>query len=152
MLSSNALYLIRTGALHAANRELAAEIDRRKYFEDFTNQLSQTLRETSDVVAIGDPEGKLQFLNKAGRILFSIPEDAPVTDLNILFPYSAEMRRWITDEVQPVLIKNGTWRGETEFQLPDNRTIPISQVMSCKKDNDGNILYFATVARDVSDF
>lgn len=146
------LILIRTGALHAANRELAAEIDRRKYFEDFTNQLSQTLRETSDVVAIGDPEGKLQFLNKAGRVLFGIPEDAPITDLNILFPYSANMRRWITDEVQPELIKNGSWRGETEFQLPDNRTIPISQVMSCKKDNDGNILYFATIARDVSDF
>jgi PAS domain S-box-containing protein len=146
------LVVVRTGALHAANRELAAEIGRRKFLEDFSNQLSQTLRETSDIVAISSPDGDVQFLNKAGRLLFGIAEDAPVSHLNILFPYSDEMRRRVAKEIQPFLIKYGTWRGETEFKLPMGKTIPISQVMICKKDDSGEILYYATIARDVSDF
>lgn len=146
------LVVVRTGALHAANRELAAEIDRRKYLEDFSKQLSQTLRETSDIVAIADAEGNLQFLNDAGRSLFGIGEDDQVNHLHFFFPYSAEMQRWVTEEVQPELVKNGTWRGEAEFTLPNGQVIPISQVMICKKDDGGNILYYASVARDVSDY
>jgi PAS domain S-box-containing protein len=146
------LVMVRTGALHAANRELAAEIGRRKYLEDFSNQLSQTLRETSDVVAIGGADGQIQFLNKAGRTLFGLAEDAPVSDLNLLFPYSEEMRRRINQEIQPFLEKHGAWRGETEFKLPTGKNIPVSQVMICKKDDNGAILYYATIARDISDF
>ncbi|MBE0699201.1 MAG: PAS domain S-box protein [Anaerolineaceae bacterium] len=146
------LVLVRTGALHAANQELAAEIGRRKYLEDFSNQLSQTLRETSDVVAISSPDWNVQFLNKAGRLLFGIAEDAPVSHLNLLFPYADEMRDRIANEVQPYLIKYGAWRGETEFKLPSGKIIPVSQVMICKKDDDGEILYYATIARDISDY
>ncbi len=146
------LVLVRTGALHAANRELAAEIGRRKFLEDFSNQLSQTLRETTDFVAISGLDGHIQFLNKAGRILFGIDEDAPVSHLDMFFPFSQEYRRRIREEVQPTLIKNGFWRGETEFKLPNGRIIPISQVITCKKDDGGNVMYYATIARDVSEF
>jgi PAS domain S-box-containing protein len=146
------LVLIRTGALEAANRELAAEIGRRKVLEDFSNQLSQIIWETPDVVAICAPDGRMQFLNKAGRTLFGLSEDEPVSHLDLFSAYSEEMCKWIREEVQPVVIQRGIWRGETAFQLGEGRVIPLSQVLLCKKDDSGAVQFFASIARDVSDF
>jgi PAS domain S-box-containing protein len=146
------LVLIRTGALEAANRELAAEIGRRKVLEDFSNQLSQIIWETPDVVAISAPDGRMQFLNKAGRTLFGLGDDEPVSHLDFFSAYSEKMRKWIREEIQPVVVQKGIWRGETAFQLGDGRIIPLSQVLLCKRDDTGEVQYFASIARDVSDF
>jgi PAS domain S-box-containing protein len=146
------LVLIRTGALEAANRELAAEIGRRKVLEDFSNQLSQVLWETPDIVAIYAPDEKMQFLNKAGRNFFNLSQDEPVSHLDLFSAYTAGSRAWVREKVQPFVIRDGIWRGEAEFQLSGGRVFPVSQVLVCKKDDLGNIQYFATIARDVSDF
>lgn len=146
------LVLVRTGALEAANRELAAEIGRRKVLEDISNQLSQIIWETPDLVTIVSPDGKLQYLNKAGRTLFSLREDESVTHLDFFSTYPDEMRTWIQEEIQPVVVSEGIWRGETAFQLSGERVIPLSQVLLCKKDDQGNVQYFASIARDISNF
>jgi PAS domain S-box-containing protein len=143
---------VRTGALEAANRELAAEISQRKVLEDFSKQLIQVIRETPDVVAICAPDGKMQFLNRAGRELFGLAEDAPVLHLDLFSAYPEDMRRWVREEVQPEVVERGIWHGETRFALPGGREIPLSQVLVCKKDADGRVLYLASIARDISDF
>jgi len=146
------LVLVRTGALEAANRELAAEIGRRKVLEDFSNQLSQVIWETPDVVMISAPDGRMQFMNKAGRALYGIGDDASVAHLNLFAAYSEDMRDWIRDEIRPLVIKHGIWHGEASFQLGGGQIIPLSQVLLCKKDDSGNLQYFASIARDVSDY
>lgn len=146
------LVLVRTGALEAANRELAAEIGRRKVLEDFSNQLSQIIWETPDVVSIIAPDGRMQFLNKAGRALFGLSEDESVSQLDFFSAFSEDNRKWIRDEIQPLVVRQGIWRGETAFQLGDGRVIPLSQVLLCKKDELGEVQFFASIARDVSDF
>ena len=146
------LVLVRTGALEAANRELAAEIGRRKVLEDFSNQLSQIIWETTDIVAICAPDGSIQFLNKAGRAMYGLGEDEPVTQLDLFSAYSDEMRTWIREKVLPVVIRDGIWHGETTFQLSEGRVVPLSQVLLCKKDDSGAVQYLATIARDVSDY
>ncbi len=145
------LVLVRTGALEAANRELAAEIGRRKVLEDISNQLSQIIWETPDLVSIIAPDGQMQYMNKAGRTLFGLSEDESVTHLNFFSAYPEEMRPWIEEEVQPVVIRDGIWRGETAFHLDGERMIPLSQVLVSKKDETGNVQYFASIARDISD-
>lgn len=146
------LVLVRTGALEAANRELAAEIGRRKVLEDVSNQLSQVLWETPDVVMICAPDGHMQFLNKSGRQLYGIGEDESVAHLDLFSAYAEDMRAWIRNEIRPLLLKNGIWHGEASFQLSDGHIIPLSQVLVCKKDENGEVLYYASIARDVSDY
>lgn len=146
------LVRVRTGALEAASRELADEIDRSKILEDFSNQLSQIVWETPDVIVIFSPDGKMQFLNRAGRNLFGLEEESLVSHLDLFSVYPEDLHRWIRETVQPEVIRQGIWHGETRFNLPDGRVIPLSQVLVCKKDEDGQIQYFASIARDVSDF
>ena len=38
------------------------------------------------------------------------------------------------------------------YELKNGRSLPLSQVMLCERDDDGAILYFGTISRDVSDF
>lgn len=146
------LVLVRTGALEAANRELAAEIGRRKVLEDFSNQLSQIIWETPDVVMICAPSGYMQFLNKAGRALYGIGEGESVSHLDLFSAYTEDMRAWIRDEIKPLLLKHGIWHGEATFQLENGQIIPLSQVLLCKKDENGEVQYYAMIARDVSDY
>lgn len=146
------LVLVRTGALEAANRELAAEISRRKVLEDFSNQLNQIIWETTDVVAIYAPDGKMQFLNKAGRLLLGVSEDGALSHFDLFSAFGKETRDWIHDTLLPYVVRQGIWRGETEYQLPDGHSIPISMVFLCKKDEKGSLQYFASIARDVSEF
>ncbi len=146
------LVLVRTGALEAANRELAAEIGRRKVLEDISNQLSQILWETPDVVAVYSPDGQMQFLNKAGRALFGLDEIEAVSNLDLFTAYPPELRTWIQHEVHPLVLLHGIWRGETAYQLADGRIIPLSQVLLCKRDELGEVQYFASIARDISYF
>ena len=100
--------LVRTGALEAANRELAAEISRRKYLEDFSHQLNQVIWETPDVVAIYDSNGRMQFLNKAGRDLFGLGENAPVAHLDMYHAYSEDMRQMVRREISPMSFAMGS--------------------------------------------
>jgi PAS domain S-box-containing protein len=141
---------IRTGALEAANRELAAEIGRREVLEDFSKQLSQIIWETPDVVAICAPDGRLEFLNKAGRALFGLKEDQAITHLDLYSAYSEEGRERVRSTVMPLVLREGIWRGESEFRRPDGSQIPISQVLLCQKDAAGDVLFFACIARDIS--
>ncbi len=144
--------LVRTGALEAANRELAAEISRRKYLEDFSHQLNQVIWETTDVVAIYDASGKTKFLNKAGRELFGLGENDTVEHLNMYHGYGEEARKLVRKEIQPYVERHGVWRGEVAYEMEDGRTVPLSQVLLCEREEDGSILYYATISRDISDF
>lgn len=143
---------VRTSALEAANHELASEIGLRKELESLSNKLGQITWETPDVVAVYAEDGQVEFLNKAGRELFGLEADISTSGLDAFSVYPEATRRRVMEEVLPELQRNGIWRGETEFILPDGRIIPLSQVLLCKKDETGKVLYYATVARDVSDF
>lgn len=143
---------VRTSALEAANYELEAEIGHRKELENLSNQLTQIIWEMPDIVYTLGPDMKLRFLNRAGRRLFGLGETAPLHDFDILSVYPEEMHHRFKDEINPVLFKEGIWRGETKFRLTDGRTIPLLQVFLCTKDDSGKVLYFASIAHDVSDF
>lgn len=144
--------LVRTGALEAANRELASEISRRKYLEDFSHRLSQVIWETTDVVSIYDASGRMLFLNKAGRDLFGLGENDSVAHLDMYHGYGDDAREQVKNEIQPYVMRYGIWRGEVFYDLADGQRIPLSQVMLCEREEDGVALYFATISRDISDF
>lgn len=146
------LVLARTGALEAANRELAAEISRRKGVEEISGQLEQILWQTPDIVAICDLDGQLHYLNQAGRTMFRINERLPVGEVSVFQAYAPYYQRLIRDEILPYVLKNGIWRGEMQLQTADGKTIPVSQVVLANLEAGQEVQYFASIARDISDY
>ena len=144
--------LERSAALEAANRGSKTEMAFRKVLESSTDRLTQIIWETPDIVAIADLAGRLQYLNKAGRQILGIDETDPVSNLSVYSVYSQQYGEFINRNVRPQVEANGVWRGETELHMADGRGIPISQGIIGHRDVNGQIQFFSSIARDISDF
>ena len=51
----------------------------------------------------------------------------------------------------PNVISEGVWSGELVTLSRDGREVPVSQVILAHKGSDGNIKFFSTIARDISE-
>ncbi len=104
---------------------------------------------TTDLVGMGDAQGRTLYVNPAARRALGVPDDihgAPIT--RYLTPESAK----VLEEVAiPTAVRDGSWLGETEFEAPDGRRIPTSQVLIAHLDQQGNLQYLSTIARDLTE-
>ncbi|AKU92017.1 PAS domain-containing protein [Vulgatibacter incomptus] len=129
------------------------------YFRDVTEKRLASQRETSlaavadltpDFIGVADADGKLLFLNQAGRELMGLgpAEDLNEHDVFELHPEGAS--RTLLDEALPQLIRDGRWVGETVALAHDGREIPVSAVLMAQRGEDGEIETFSTIWRDIS--
>jgi PAS domain S-box-containing protein len=132
-------------------RGVTMDITQRIRAQEVQSRLAAMLESTVDLVGWMDTEGRAQYLNPAGRAMLGIGPDEPLDELNW-----AEFRpEWAWDllvsETLPKAREYGTWAGETAFLSRDGRQIPIAQVTTAHKDAAGNVLFYSTVARDISE-
>jgi diguanylate cyclase (GGDEF)-like protein/PAS domain S-box-containing protein len=112
--------------------------------------LKATLEAMPDFVAIGNIQGKIFYLNKAGRAMVGL---APQEELNITFAdiYSPEILHLIEYEALPAAAQRGFWHGEILLWTQSGEEIPVSQVIVAHKDPSGRIASFSAIARDISE-
>ncbi|MAT38758.1 MAG: hypothetical protein CL946_04060 [Ectothiorhodospiraceae bacterium] len=138
----------------AVHRALQAQEEQRALLaEKETNKrLGEILQSTSDVVAMADTNGMTTFMNMAGRDLIGIPESEDLTNVH-LTEYTPDWANdLISGEGLPTAIRKGHWQGESAIKCRDGRIVPVSQVIIAHKDRHGNLLYFSTVIRDMSEW
>lgn len=71
--------LERTASYETVNRALQQEIGFRKSIEQTSERLMQIVWETPDIVAMCDLNGRLLFLNKTGRQILGLDDEAPIS-------------------------------------------------------------------------
>ncbi len=127
------------------------DITERMQAEGGRTRLAAILEATPDLVAILEPGGKLRYVNGAGRNLLGIAQEENVEgrDLGDFFPQ--EMAEQLLVEVLPQAQSVGSWSGETILYTADGREMPVSQVVLAHYDNERNIEFFSTIARDISE-
>jgi len=143
--------LERTRALEAIKREMQAEVEYRKAIEHSSQRINQIIWELPDVIAMCDVGGYFQFINKAGRRLYGLSEIEPVTHMSVYQTYPVEELERVRAEIVPQVWRNGIWRGETELQLLDGVRIPIMQTILAHYDKNGEIDFFSTIIRDITE-
>jgi diguanylate cyclase (GGDEF)-like protein len=55
------------------------------------------------------------------------------------------------NEAIAVALKHGRWKGENVFQYHSGEEIPVSQIIMCHRDRDGEVEFMSTIARDISE-
>ena len=108
------------------------------------------LESTSDFVWTARPDGRLTFLNQAGRRLLG-HDSAPLDGRRVsdLFPEQA-MRKMETEGL-PAASAAGVWEGENMVRGKDGLEIPVSQVVIVH-DTPGPFKgYLSSIMRDISD-
>jgi PAS domain S-box-containing protein len=106
---------------------------------------------TIDVVAMTDRNGRLLYLNAAGRKLIELSQDADIGGhtLRVLHPgWAYEI---LLQEAFPCALTQGSWSGETALRSAAGREYPVLQDVLAHAGEDGELEFISTICRDISD-
>jgi diguanylate cyclase (GGDEF)-like protein/PAS domain S-box-containing protein len=123
----------------------------RRRNEQTHNRLIALLDVTPDFVKIADPEGRMLYINAAGRRMLGIGPEEDISKRTITDNHPPWAYELIRNEGIPGATQQGRWRGETALVDRLGREIPVSQVIIAHKTEDGRIEFIASVARDISE-
>ncbi len=128
----------------------AADRERARAAEEERARLVAILEATSDCVAMSDPDGRIIYLNAAGRKMIGAPEsDGVGGQIREIHPKWA--RELIEEAGRPTAARAGVWHGETAILGAGGTEIPVSQVLVAHRGSDGNIRFYSTIMRDIRD-
>lgn len=114
-------------------------------------QLLEIVEATTDFVAIMDGDGRLRYLNRAGRAMLGLPDDADVTTKHLAECHPEWATQRLLMEAFPSARRDGVWHGETAARRFDGVEVPVSQVVLAHAGSSGMPAFFSTIARDITE-
>ena len=144
--------LARTIADHAALAlangqlidSLQAELAERRRVEDRAKAFVALVQNSTDYISMASFEGRVLFVNAAGRALVGLAVDRDVTLMTL-----ADFRAPKFSHAAEVLA-TGSWTGELELRhFQTGEVIPTHATSFLVRDDRGKPLCFATVQRDL---
>jgi PAS domain S-box-containing protein len=111
-------------------------------------QLLKLLDANPDFVCVAKPNGKVLYLNRAGRDLVGLSEDTNVLRTNLLDYYPEWASQIILNEGIPQATQHGVWRGDSALLNDACKQIAVSQVLVASKNAHGQLDTLAVIARD----
>jgi PAS domain S-box-containing protein len=130
---------------------LQREIGERKRAEAGQARLTAILETTPDIVISANPTGTPFYLNRAGREILGVTQGTDMFMMKTLDFYPDWAREIISKEGMPGAIQNGSWAGETAIRTHEGKVVHVSQVLIAHKNSDGEVQYFSTVMRDMTE-
>ncbi len=114
-------------------------------------RLVATLEASPDFVAIATSERELVFINRAGRRLVGLPEDADLRRLDPATLRTSVENERLRHEIIPAAVRDGVWQGDSSLLDRDGHSIPVSfVVVAHPSTHPGEPPYFVSVvARDL---
>jgi PAS domain S-box-containing protein len=132
------------GVLHDVTGQHTADDLRRE-----SGRFVRILEATTDFVGMSSASGQALFINAAGRKMLGLDSEAPL--MAHIMELHPEWAREILKEAIPAAERDGSWVGETALLGPGGEEIPVSQVILAHTDADGQIEFFSTIMRDLSE-
>ncbi len=136
----------RIAALEARIEELERE---RRDPRGWEQRLVALLEATTDLVGAAEPDGRLAYLNRAGRLLLGLAPDESLEGFRIDDLRPAWAVRKVHEEGLPAALRHGNWQGETAVLTRTGEEIPVSQVIVVHRHPDGAVAYLSTIMRDI---
>jgi len=136
-------------ALRREQRRLEAQ---RQATERERARLAAVLDATPDLVAIASPEGRLSYLNDAGRRLLGLGPGAALPSAGLDELFSEHLAARLLNDAFPAACRDGHWLGEVELPGRDGADpVPLSKLVVARRDERGEVDCLALVARDISE-
>lgn len=130
---------------------IQTDITNLKESEDTVTRLFEVLEQAPDFVSYADLRGKVIYMNKALRDFMGYEGGTWQENLLAIHLHTAEHQQRLVDSHIPLAKKNGSWTGESEIINKKGQVLPVSQTMVCHLDEKGEIKYFSTIMRDISE-
>jgi len=128
---------------------IGQEIAKRQEAEEVRSRLLNLISRTPNFIAITDADGRLSYLNQAGRAMLGL-DDGDALDLTLADCLTHEARRALHDEVLPAALHQGAWRGPATLATRDGHRIPTTQVVIANWGADGRATGYSVVEQDMT--
>lgn len=125
------------------------DVTERRALEAERDQLASTVAASPDVALIGLPDGRVHWLNPAGRALLGIESGEDITAYRIEGLFSTEEMDRVYRDVMPVVERDGTWGGELVLQARDGTEVPVWATLTAHYDREGERRYVSSLMRDL---
>ncbi len=125
------------------------DMSKRKYAEEEQNRMKRVIEAAADFIGMATAEGKVSYLNPAGRRMVGCGIDDDISDMFITDFVAPENVSTITTEAIPIALEEGSWTGEGFLVHKDGHTIPVSLSIQAERDEHGNIRWFTAIIRDM---
>jgi PAS domain S-box-containing protein len=127
------------------------DVTSRKRAEQEMERLVAIMEATTDLVGITDLQGRVSYMNRAGRKMMGIGEQEEIINSSITEFHPAPTNQIMLSEIIPTALEHGVWRGETVLLRRDGRQVPVSQVLLSHKGTSGQVEYLSTIIRDITE-
>ena len=126
------------------------DITERLEAQEQRERLLSIIDATPSLVGISDRNGRVLYLNRAGRALVGLEPAGKLPDLHAEDLHPAWAAQRIQQEGIPRALQEGSWQGESALRGPEGREIPVWQIVLAHPGSDGRVAYLSTVAQDLS--
>lgn len=130
---------------------IVQDITEQARLEEQRSRLTAIIDATPDFVATADTDGRVMYCNKAARKILDITDDADILNMRIPDAHPEWAARKILLDGLPTAAREGSWSGETAFITKDKRETPASQIIIAHRDSEGKVIFYSTIARDISE-
>ena len=110
------------------------------------------MQRATDFVGIASLSGRIQYVNPAGLQSLGLATLDEASRLHVLDFISPRDRKTVQDELWPLVLRTGRWKGELDLRHFGSGT-PIPFLIDCFRIDDprtGEPMNVATVSRDLS--
>lgn len=127
-----------------------SDITERKQTEAMNQRLISLLEQSSDFVGFADKDALPFYINAAGCAMMGLPPDVRHQVRSIAEVHPSWARDFILSKGLATATEQGRWVGESAILHRDGHETPVSQMILAHKNQQGEVEYFSTVARDIS--
>src|SRR5438309_86829 len=99
-----------------------------------------------------NPGGIPFYLNRAGHEILGVAQDRDISGMKTLYLHPEWAREIFVKDGLQAAIRHGSWAGETTILARNGKEIPVSQVLIAHKSSEGQVEYFSTVLRDMTEY
>jgi PAS domain S-box-containing protein len=115
-------------------------------------KLASVVRYSSEIIILTKPDGRMIFINEAGREKLGITEE-DITQVNIMRIVPKHLRERIRQEVLSSVSKEGFWEGDIQYRnLKTGGVLDIHSIAYNIVDPEtGEVQLLATVSRNITE-
>lgn len=91
------------------------------------------------------------YLNRAGRTALGLGEHDDLGSRTLWDGYPEQAAERVMGGALSRVREEGIWQGETVLRGADGKDIPVSQVVLAHRDSHGDLAFYSTIARDITE-
>jgi len=120
--------------------------------EEDRQKLASVIDSSNEFIGLASLDGKIQYINAAGRRLLGLDEDEDVTHRMFSDFAPSDDYEFVTQAMLPTLMQEGAWHGENKLQnLGTGEVIELEiNAFLLRSSRTGEPTGFAAIMRDIS--